>query len=93
MVIPYWNDLYSGWGWFLWVGILFLLLSSFGNLGYTYRAHRKISEGYSKKTALEILNERYALGEIKHEDYLRMKSHVLTDAKEPTKMGASEQSA
>ena len=29
----YWNDWYSGGGWFLWFGIWFLLISSFGHLG------------------------------------------------------------
>ena len=38
---PYWNDLYFSWGWFLWLGFILLFFSSFGNWGYTYRAHRR----------------------------------------------------
>ena len=29
------------WIWFLWMGIIFVMFSSFGNWGYTYRVHRK----------------------------------------------------
>ncbi len=44
MVHGYWNDLYFGWGWFLWFGVIFLFFSSFGNWGYTYRAHRRYEQ-------------------------------------------------
>lgn len=74
----YWNDWYSGWGWFLWFGIFMLMLSSVGNWGYTYRAHQKYAGGPPNKGALEILNERYARGEIKYEEFTRMKSEILT---------------
>jgi hypothetical protein len=41
---PYWNDWYFGWGWFLWFGVWFLLLSSFGHwatlTGRTSAIHR-----------------------------------------------------
>jgi putative membrane protein len=78
MIQNNWNDLYSGWGWILWFGIVFLLFSSAGNWGYSYRVHRKYGAS-SGKSAIEILNERYARGEIKREEYGQMKSDLLKE--------------
>lgn len=75
MAHAYWNDWYFGWGWFLWFGILFLLFSSIGNWGYTYRAHRKYGQGPGKD-AFDILNERYARGEITQEQLSLMKVQI-----------------
>lgn len=69
------NDWYFGWGWFIWFGFIFLLFSSFGNWGYTYRAHRKF--GQPRKEAVDILNERYARGEITRDQYTLLKSDIL----------------
>ena len=73
---PYWNDWYFGWGWFLWFGILFLMFSSLGNWGYSYRAHRRVGE-LAGKDAIDILNERYARGEISREELGRHESADL----------------
>jgi len=71
MAHAYWNDWYFGWGWFLWFGVIFLLFSSIGNWGYTYRAHQK--------EALDILDARYAKGEITREQYAQMKSEIAKE--------------
>jgi putative membrane protein len=73
-----WNDWYSGWGWILWFGIVLLLFSSAGNWGYSYRVHRKYSTS-SGKNAIDILNERYARGELKREECVLMKSDLLKE--------------
>ena len=59
-----WSDWYSGWGWFLWFGIMILLFSSVGRL------HDRVHRNYGRPTAkdaLDILSERYTRGEISHE--------------------------
>ncbi|KXS32762.1 MAG: hypothetical protein AWT59_1084 [Candidatus Gallionella acididurans] len=71
----YWNDWYAAWGWMLWFGIVFLLFSNIGNWGYSYRAHQKY-DSLSLKTGDDILNERYARGEISREEYGQMKSDI-----------------
>jgi len=56
--------LYFGWDWFLWLGLWIVILSSFGNWGYTYSAHRKFNNMFSPKSTVNILNERYASGAV-----------------------------
>lgn len=75
MMNGYWNDWYAGWGWFLWFGVLMLLFSSVGNWGYTYRVHRHYGASQDKD-ALDILNERYARGELTRDEYAQMKSTI-----------------
>jgi putative membrane protein len=75
MVHNYWTDWYFGWGWLLWLGFVFLMFSSIGNWGYTYRAHQKY-EGSPQKEAFDILKERYARGEITREQYTQMKADI-----------------
>jgi putative membrane protein len=81
-----WNAWYFGWCWVLWFGVIFLFISSFGNWGYTYRAHRKVDEVVREKDALDVLNERYAKGEVGREDYLRMKSDISESRAGPRKV-------
>jgi len=71
----YWNDWYFSWGWFLWFAVIFLIVSGFGHWGYTYRTHRNYGP-QPRKEALDILNERYARGEIKLDEYKQMKSEM-----------------
>ncbi len=71
----FWNDWYLGWGWFLWLGIMLLLFSGMGNWRYTYAAHRKFGQPVLKD-ALDILNERYARGQITREQFHQMKADL-----------------
>lgn len=74
----YWPDWYSGWGWFLWFGIMILIFSSIGNWGYTYRVHRTYGVA-PRKGALDILDLRYAQGEITREQHSEMKAAISAD--------------
>ena len=73
----YWTDWYSGWGWFLWFAVWFLMISSLGNWGYTYHAHRRFSRLPQGK-AVQILNERYARGDITRAEYQQLKAEIAT---------------
>jgi putative membrane protein len=75
MIHGNWNDWYFGWGWILWLGFVFLMFSSVGNWGYTYRAHQRYC-GQPHRGALDILNERYARSEITREQFVQLKSDI-----------------
>ena len=76
MVTTYWNDWYSGWGWFLWFGIVFLMLMNLGSWRYTYRAHQKYDQ-LPRKAALDILDERYARGGVSSDESTKIKSELM----------------
>jgi putative membrane protein len=69
------NDWYMGWSWLIWFAFVFLMFSTIGNWGYTYRAHRKY-DGQPRKEAIDILNERYARGDVTREQFLELKSDI-----------------
>lgn len=89
----YWNNWYMGWGWFLWFGVFFLLFSSFGNWGYTYRAHRKFDEFGPQKDALDHLSERYAKGEISRDEYHRIKAEIFDARRDSSQNVSTRKSA
>ena len=72
----YWVNWYAGWGWLLWFGFMVLLFSSAGNWGHTYRVHRFYGRP-EQGQALAILSQRYARGEVTHDEYVRMKSAIV----------------
>lgn len=74
----YWNDWYTGFGWVLWIGFIFLFISATGNWGYTYRVHRNYRDVAPGRDALDILSERYAQGEIQHQEFEKMREVILT---------------
>lgn len=78
----YWTDWYAGWGWMLWLGMVLLAFSSFGNWGYSYTSHRRFRNTLLGKDALEILSARYASGLINQQEFLRMKDQILMTVKE-----------
>lgn len=83
-----WNDWLSGWGWIVWFGFILIMFSSFGNWGYTYRAHRKFDRRPENRS-FDILDERYARGDIDREQYKRLKSDILS----PSGVGAESNDA
>jgi putative membrane protein len=70
------NEMYIGWSWLLWVGVILLFASNIGNWGYTYQAHLKYSDLHPRSKAFDILSERFARGEITREEYTNMKSTI-----------------
>lgn len=70
------NDFFLGWGWVFWLGFMFLVFSNLGSWGYTYRSQKKYS-GLIPNRAIDILKERYARGEVNHEEFDKMKKALI----------------
>jgi len=65
------------WLWILYLGFAFLLFSTIGSWGYTYRVHRRF-DGLQPKGARDILDERYARGGISREQYGQLKADIAS---------------
>ncbi len=51
------------------------MFSNIGNWSYSRRAHQKYDQ-QPRKGAIDILDERYARGEINREEYGQMKADI-----------------
>ncbi|ALV63433.1 hypothetical protein ADU37_CDS17340 [Thermococcus sp. 2319x1] len=74
-----WHDM-MGFGWFGWFGMLFMLVFwVLVILGIVWLIKWAAESGSktSRKRALEILDEKYAKGEIDDEEYERRKRKIL----------------
>jgi putative membrane protein len=71
------NSLEFVWGWFFWVGLIFLFFSTTGNWRYTYQAHRRFRELSGSKDAMDLLSERFAKGDIARDEFFKMKDEIL----------------
>ncbi|WP_240911725.1 SHOCT domain-containing protein [Thermococcus sp. LS1] len=75
-----WHDM-MGFGYFGWFGAIFMLLFWIliivGVVWFIKWIIEQSSGGTSKKSALEILDEKYARGEIDDEEYERRKRKLL----------------
>jgi putative membrane protein len=79
---------YSPWAWVLWSIIGFVFFSSVLGWGYSYHSKRRTYDNYPNKTSVDILDERYARGEITREEYIRMKSDIIEGKEINTKKSA-----
>lgn len=63
----------------IWIGIIVLVVYLIRRLtGGQFHAHNVASAGNSSSSALNILNERFARGEITADEYKQMKQELLS---------------
>lgn len=66
-----------GGGWFMWLGLLLLIvLTVWAVSALTTSRGRSEPLSTTRETPLEILQKRYARGEISHEEYEQMRSDL-----------------
>lgn len=66
-----------GWGWLMMIGIFILVVLGIIALIRYLQQSARPDRQVTVKTALDILNERYARGEISDEEYQRKKAEVI----------------
>lgn len=76
-----WHDMmgfgFLGWGWAIFMLLFWVAIIVGVVLLIKWLLKQGTSKTTSKKTALEILNERYARGEIDDEEYEKRKRKLL----------------
>ncbi|TYB91672.1 MAG: hypothetical protein FXF54_08140 [Kosmotoga sp.] len=86
--IPAWCGNYFGiWGWFWpiigFVIIIALIVGTFFIIRNSSNRHRNkyqpAVKNHNESGSIKILNERYAKGEISHEEYLKRKKIIRSD--------------
>lgn len=66
-----WHGWYMGWMWIFWIALIVLVV------WFVVRAAGSTNTPpQHRESAEEILNRRYASGEISHEDYQRMLNEI-----------------
>lgn len=66
-----------GWGWLMMIGIFILVVLGIIALIRYLQQSARPDRQVTSKTALDILNERYARGEMSDEEYQRKKADVI----------------
>jgi uncharacterized membrane protein len=86
------NEWSVTWIWILWVGMMTLIFSNVGGWGYTYSAHRRFDRFNLGNDALEILRQRYAKGEIKSDEFFRIRDEIRSVKQSSARSGDESRS-
>lgn len=89
----YWTDWYTGWGWVLWFGFVFLCFSAMMNWGYSYKVHRNFRYLTPGRDALDILSEQYAQGELRHEQFEKARDAILNTMNQRSNLQSSSRTS